>query len=49
MEHPRKPDLARLAAPIPWRPALQISDASYPLSKRGLRELIRRAEKPRLT
>jgi hypothetical protein len=48
MEHPRKPDLARLTAPIPWRPALQISDASYPLTKQGLSDLIRRAQKPRL-
>jgi hypothetical protein len=48
MEHPRKPDMARLAQPIPWRPALQIGDAGYRIPKAALRALILRAEKPRL-
>jgi hypothetical protein len=47
MEHPRKPNIARLTAPIPWRPALQVGDACYPVSKWELRDLIRRAERPR--
>jgi hypothetical protein len=48
MQTPRKPDLARLASPVPWRPALQIGDAGYRLPKPVLRALILRAEKPRL-
>jgi hypothetical protein len=48
MQPPRKPDLARLASPVPWRPALQIGDAGYRLPKPALRALILRAEKPRL-
>jgi hypothetical protein len=47
MQPPRKPDLARLASPIPWRPALQIGDAAYRIPKPALRALILRAEKPR--
>jgi hypothetical protein len=48
MDTPRKPDLARLASPIPWRPALQIGDAGYAITKPALRALILRAEKPRM-
>jgi hypothetical protein len=48
MQTPRKPDLARLASPIPWRPALQIGDAGYRIPKPALRALILSAEKPRL-
>jgi hypothetical protein len=47
MEDARKPDLARLAQPIPWRPALQIGDAGYRIPPPMLRALIRRAERPR--
>jgi hypothetical protein len=47
MQPPRRPDLARLASPIPWRPALQIGDAGYRISKPALRALILRAERPR--
>jgi hypothetical protein len=47
MQPPRKPDLARLARPVPWRPALQIGDAGYRIPKPALRALILRAEKPR--
>lgn len=46
MEQPRKPDLARLARPIPWRPALLIGDAGYRIPKPALRALIQRAERP---
>jgi hypothetical protein len=49
MDIPRKPDLVRLASPIPWRPALQIGDAGYPIPKQALRALILRAERPRRT
>ena len=45
MEFPRKPDLSRLTRPVPWRPALQISDASYPIPKQMLRELILSAQR----
>jgi hypothetical protein len=48
MQTPRKPDLARLASPIPWRPALQVGDAGYRISRPALRALILSAEKPRL-
>jgi hypothetical protein len=44
MQPPRKPDLSRLTAPVPWRPALQISDAGYPLPKPVLRALIESAQ-----
>jgi hypothetical protein len=47
MEPPRKPDLARLASPVPWRPPLQIGDAGYRIPKPALRALILRAERPR--
>jgi hypothetical protein len=47
METPRKPNLARLASPIPWRPALQIGDAGYRISKPALRTLILNAQRPR--
>ena len=47
MQAPRKPNLARLMSPIPWRPALQIGDAGYPIPKSALRELILSAERPR--
>jgi hypothetical protein len=46
METPRKPDLARLSRPVPWRPALQIGDASYRIPKSALRELILSAKRP---
>jgi hypothetical protein len=41
---PRRPDLERLKAPVPWRPALQIGDAGYPVPKPVLRDMIRRAQ-----
>lgn len=47
MEPPRKPNLARLTQPVPWRPAPQIGDASYRLPKAALRALILSAERPR--
>ena len=47
MEPPRKPDLARLMRPVPWRPALQIGDAHYRMPKAALRALIVAAERPR--
>jgi hypothetical protein len=47
MEAPRKPDLARLAQPVPWRPALQVGDAGYRIPKPALRALILTAERPR--
>jgi hypothetical protein len=46
MEPPRKPNLARLTSPVPWRPALQIGDAGYPVSKAMLRALILTAKRP---
>jgi hypothetical protein len=46
MQPPRKPNLARLASPIPWRPALQIGDASYPVPKSALRAMILSAQRP---
>jgi hypothetical protein len=46
MEIPRKPNLARLTSPIPWRPALQIGDAGYKIPKPVLRALILSAERP---
>jgi hypothetical protein len=46
METPRKPNLARLATPVPWRPALQIGDASYRIPKPALRALILTAKRP---
>ena len=36
--------MPRLTGPIPWRPALQIGDAGYPIPKPVLRELIARAK-----
>jgi hypothetical protein len=45
MEFPRKPDLSRLTRPVPWRPALQIGDASYPIPKPMLRQLILSAQR----
>jgi hypothetical protein len=45
METPRKPNLARLKSPVPWRPALQIGDASYPIPKPALRALILKADR----
>jgi hypothetical protein len=46
MDTPRKPNLARLMSPVPWRPALQIGDAGYPISKSMLRALIVSAKRP---
>ena len=45
METPRKPNLARLMSPVPWRPALQVGDASYRLPKAALRSLILSAQR----
>jgi hypothetical protein len=45
MENPRKPNLARLSSPVPWRPALQIGDSSYRIPKSALRALILSAER----
>jgi hypothetical protein len=45
METPRKPNLARLMRPVPWRPALQIGDAGYPIPKPVLRTLILTAQR----
>jgi hypothetical protein len=45
METPRKPNLSRLMRPVPWRPALQIGDASYPIPKSMLAGLIRTARR----
>ena len=47
LEPPRKPDLARLAQPVPWRPALQLGDSHRPIPKPALRALIRSAERTR--
>jgi hypothetical protein len=46
MKNPRKPNLARLMSPVPWRPALQIGDASYRIPKSALRALILSAKRP---
>jgi hypothetical protein len=45
MGPPRKPDLARLMRPVPWRPALQIGDAGYRIPKPALRALILTAQR----
>ncbi len=45
METPRKPNLARLKQPVPWRPALQIGDAGYRISKPALRAMIVSAQR----
>jgi hypothetical protein len=45
MAVPRKPNLARLMQPVPWRPALQIGDASYRIPKPALRALILSAQR----
>jgi hypothetical protein len=45
METPRKPNLARLMQPVPWRPALQIGDAGYQIPKSALRALILTAQR----
>ena len=45
METPRKPNLSRLMQPVPWRPALQIGDASYRIPKPALRTLILNAQR----
>jgi hypothetical protein len=45
MDAPRKPNLARLAEPVPWRPALQIGDAGYRIPKPALRALILSAQR----
>ena len=47
MTPPRKTDLARLAQPVPWRPALQIGDAGYRIPKPALRALILSAQRAR--
>ena len=44
----KRPDLDRLRKPIPWRPALQLSDTGgYALPKPVLRALIETAVRPR--
>jgi hypothetical protein len=45
METPRKPNLARLMRPVPWRPALQVGDAGYRIPKPALRALILGAQR----
>jgi hypothetical protein len=40
----RRQQIERLSAPIPWRPAPQIGDASYRLPKPVLRKLIETAQ-----
>ena len=45
MDTPRKPDMARLLRPVPWRPAMQIGDAGYRIPKSALRALILTAER----
>ena len=46
--HPKRPDLDRLRKPIPWRPALQVSDTGgHPVPRPVLRALIESAERPR--
>ena len=45
METPRKPNLARLMRPVPWRPALQVGDAGYRIPKVALRALILSAQR----
>jgi hypothetical protein len=45
MAVPRKPNLTRLMQPVPWRPALQIGDAYYPVPKPALRAMILSAER----
>jgi len=40
-------DLSRLMRPVPWRPALLVGDASYPISKPQLRSMVRAARRPR--
>jgi hypothetical protein len=47
MENPRKPNLARLMSPVPWRPALQIGDAGHRIPKPAMRTLILTAQRPR--
>ena len=47
MEPPRKPNIARLMQPVPWRPALLIGDAGYPIPKSALRALILSAQRGR--
>ena len=42
--NPRRPDIGRLRTPIPWRPALQIGDAGYPIPKPVLRAIVRNAQ-----
>jgi hypothetical protein len=46
MEIPRKPNLARLMSPVPWRPGLLIGDAGYRIPKSTLRALILSAKRP---
>jgi hypothetical protein len=41
----RKPNLTRLASPVPWRPALQIGDAGYRIPKAVLRTMILTAQR----
>lgn len=48
MEPARKPDLARLARPVPWRPAPQVGDAGYRIPKPALRALILSAQRGRV-
>jgi hypothetical protein len=43
--HPRI-NLDRLLRPVPWRPALQIGDSFYPISKVQLRSMVKAARRP---
>jgi hypothetical protein len=45
MAVPRKPNLERLMQPVPWRPALQIGDAYYPVPKPAMRAMILSAQR----
>jgi hypothetical protein len=45
MAVPRKPNLDRLMQPVPWRPALQIGDAYYPVPKQVLRAYVLSAQR----
>jgi hypothetical protein len=44
----RRSLLARLRKPVPWRPAMQVGDASYPITKLHLLALVQTAQRPRL-
>jgi hypothetical protein len=45
MAESSRPNVKRLRQPVPWRPALQITDAGYPISKAQMRELLKSANR----